>query len=212
MVVGGTPTPPTGPSPTDVAGQPVFDKGPAGCKPDKPCDECEGNCDVDVDCFGGLECFKRNIGQPVPGCAKAGYESTGAHHGYCYKPAVAMETTPGTALVTTTDAVLEPTPADNKGSLDGDLDRVGQDTAQRLAALEQRNAEQDLAIKQGTDFNEEVARLLGIQHKLQQQIKQIGLRDKPGAGTLASQSQIIKQSAAKTRLESSNNKKPTFDL
>ena len=64
----------------------VVDKGIAGCKPHAPCSACEGDCDVDADCKGALQCFKRTPPQPVPGCSTAGYAMSGTvHHDYCFR-------------------------------------------------------------------------------------------------------------------------------
>ena len=38
------------------------------------CGECEGDCDNDSDCYGGLECFKRKAYEFVPGCDGRGSE------------------------------------------------------------------------------------------------------------------------------------------
>ena len=32
------------------------------------CRECEGDCDEDADCMGGLVCFQREDGESIPGC------------------------------------------------------------------------------------------------------------------------------------------------
>eukprot|EP00797_Seminavis_robusta_P030259 Sro628_g178050.1 receptor-like protein kinase (990) ;mRNA; r:24176-27788 len=55
------------------------------CSAEKPCLKCQGDCDADEDCQGGLRCMVRrsNIPQYVPGCS-------GDQHGnidYCYDPA-----------------------------------------------------------------------------------------------------------------------------
>ena len=45
--------------------------GRDGCGPNG-CDECEGDCDVDGDCAGGLQCFHRINFEAVPGCGGGG--------------------------------------------------------------------------------------------------------------------------------------------
>ena len=45
--------------------------GRDGCGPNG-CGECEGDCDVDGDCAGGLQCFHRINFEAVPGCGGGG--------------------------------------------------------------------------------------------------------------------------------------------
>ena len=55
---------------------------------DKPVlDRCEGDCDVDTDCFGSLVCFQREKDEykEVPGCA--GGSTDGSRTDYCIDPA-----------------------------------------------------------------------------------------------------------------------------
>jgi hypothetical protein len=46
---------------------------------------CQGDCDVDDDCAGTLECFQRDGGEAVPGCG--GGELDSSRTDYCYDPA-----------------------------------------------------------------------------------------------------------------------------
>ncbi|KAI2492348.1 Bacterial protein of unknown function (DUF839) [Fragilaria crotonensis] len=46
-----------------------------------PLGECEGDCDIDDDCFGDLSCFQRTGIEAVPGCSGTGVSGTD----YCYK-------------------------------------------------------------------------------------------------------------------------------
>ena len=39
------------------------------CTSDDPCPRCYGDCDTDDDCQGGLVCWQRNSGDPVPSCS-----------------------------------------------------------------------------------------------------------------------------------------------
>jgi transforming growth factor-beta-induced protein len=43
--------------------------------------ECQGDCDVDEDCEGGLVCFQRDGGEPVPGCL--GGDDDNSRTDYC---------------------------------------------------------------------------------------------------------------------------------
>lgn len=54
------------------------------CSNDAPCDECEGDCDIDSHCMGGLKCFSRSDGsvESVPGCIGLGTSGMD----YCYDP------------------------------------------------------------------------------------------------------------------------------
>ena len=45
---------------------------------------CEGDCDSDSDCAGGLKCFQRSDREAVPGCDNNG-DVAGAHD-FCYAP------------------------------------------------------------------------------------------------------------------------------
>ena len=47
-----------------------------------PLQLCEGDCDYDSDCAGGLKCFQRNDLTPVPGCSGNGKSS----YDYCIYP------------------------------------------------------------------------------------------------------------------------------
>jgi len=50
--------------------------------------ECWGECDSDTDCYGGLKCYQRNHGGPVPpGCRWGGYSMSGIIDAdFCYDP------------------------------------------------------------------------------------------------------------------------------
>jgi hypothetical protein len=47
-----------------------------------PLQLCEGDCDYDSDCAGGLKCFYRNDLTPVPGCSGSGISG----YDYCISP------------------------------------------------------------------------------------------------------------------------------
>jgi hypothetical protein len=49
-----------------------------------PLGECQGDCDVDEECVGGLVCFQRDGGDPVPGCL--GGEDDNSRTDYCVSP------------------------------------------------------------------------------------------------------------------------------
>merc|ERR1712072_243109 len=56
----------------------------ARCKnAEKKCVACEGPCDTDKDCMGGLKCFQRRAKEAVPGCTPGGKGDVSGH-GYCY--------------------------------------------------------------------------------------------------------------------------------
>ena len=55
------------------------DKGGSGCKSNKKCGVCEGDCDTNADCKAGLKCFQRKKSEAVPGCNGAGVKG----HDYC---------------------------------------------------------------------------------------------------------------------------------
>ena len=40
-------------------------KGGSGCTSDKPCTECQGDCDNDDECFGALKCLQRSSGDEI---------------------------------------------------------------------------------------------------------------------------------------------------
>lgn len=63
------------PTPAYPSGLPIlvdlFDDNPDN--PDPPrLGVCEGDCDDKSDCKKGLNCFKRNADEPVPGCEGSG--------------------------------------------------------------------------------------------------------------------------------------------
>jgi hypothetical protein len=49
-----------------------------------PLGECQGDCDGDEECEGGLVCFHRDGGDPVPGCL--GGEDDNSRTDYCVDP------------------------------------------------------------------------------------------------------------------------------
>lgn len=55
-----------------------------GCSPGQPCQQCEGDCRMNWDCAGSLECYRRpgEYGIPVPGCKGEGTLG----NDYCYEP------------------------------------------------------------------------------------------------------------------------------
>lgn len=60
--------------------------GLRGCEPDRKCEECQGDCDVDADCDDAqqLICFHRQDGAQVMGCVNGG-EGDVAVLDYCFK-------------------------------------------------------------------------------------------------------------------------------
>jgi len=71
-------------------------QGRDACNPQAPCRACTGDCDTDLDCADGLECFQRarDDSTQVPGCGVGGPgDIPGAD--YCHDPFVpATPTTP----------------------------------------------------------------------------------------------------------------------
>ncbi|CAB9508153.1 receptor-like protein kinase [Seminavis robusta] len=60
---------------------------PNGCTEDKPCLQCQGDCDNDLQCYGPLRCYQRqaeNARENVPGCLGWGISEAD----YCYLPDV----------------------------------------------------------------------------------------------------------------------------
>ena len=51
------------------------------CSAKKPCDACQGECDIDNDCKGDLKCFQRTGSEKIPGCFGSGT----AGSDYCYQ-------------------------------------------------------------------------------------------------------------------------------
>lgn len=47
----------------------VQDLGSAHCTEDYPCEQCEGDCDDDIECAGDLICCKRQDNESVPTCS-----------------------------------------------------------------------------------------------------------------------------------------------
>ena len=45
--------------------------GDNSCTSSNKCSQCQGDCDNDNDCAPGLQCFQREKGENVPGCAAA---------------------------------------------------------------------------------------------------------------------------------------------
>ena len=58
--------------------------GGSGCTETQPCRKCQGDCDSDKDCHGGLKCFQREGNQQVPGCDVGGSDDVKGHD-YCYQ-------------------------------------------------------------------------------------------------------------------------------
>ena len=46
---------------------------------------CTGECDKNADCAGSLECFQRELGEPIPGCTGGG---SAPNWDYCYDPSL----------------------------------------------------------------------------------------------------------------------------
>ena len=65
-----TKRPATGPAPAPPP--PIKSIGNNACK-NGSCGLCEGDCDSDADCGGGLRCFQRDNLEAVPGCMGSGH-------------------------------------------------------------------------------------------------------------------------------------------
>ena len=65
-----TKRPATGPAP--APSPPIKSIGNNACK-NGSCRLCEGDCDSDADCGGGLRCFQRDNLEAVPGCMGSGH-------------------------------------------------------------------------------------------------------------------------------------------
>lgn len=64
----------------------LANRGSSGCTAGYRCTECQGDCDVDSDCFPGLKCFQRDTkAAKVPGCTSGGSGDISTHD-YCYDP------------------------------------------------------------------------------------------------------------------------------
>jgi len=66
-----------------------------------PCQECEGECSIDDDCYGNLKCKSRSDMESVAGCSGEGVSGTG----YCYD--ATNEDGGEETIVTTDDATNE---------------------------------------------------------------------------------------------------------
>jgi hypothetical protein len=66
----------------------LMNLGGSGCTASSPCGECQGDCDSDSDCHGGLVCFQRDGLEVVPGC-QAGGSGDVSGYDYCHAPAPA---------------------------------------------------------------------------------------------------------------------------
>ena len=54
----------------DDEGIPLQDDGPDACSKDKPCKQCQGDCDNDMGCVGEMICcFRNKSNDPVPSCS-----------------------------------------------------------------------------------------------------------------------------------------------
>ena len=51
------------------------------CSISQPCEICQGDCDTDAECKGGMKCFQRNGTEGVPGCLGDGNSG----RDYCYQ-------------------------------------------------------------------------------------------------------------------------------
>ena len=60
-----------------------------GCTINKPCQQCQGDCDSDDDCSGHLKCFDRSHTEAVPGCASGG-DGDKSDLDVCYLPTPAL--------------------------------------------------------------------------------------------------------------------------
>ena len=68
------------------------------CTNNKPCDACQGECDIDSDCKGDLKCFLRMGSEKVPGCFGSGT----AGSDYCYQ-----SSTSSTSFTSTSSSVIK---------------------------------------------------------------------------------------------------------
>eukprot|EP01047_Picozoa_sp_COSAG01_P040076 COSAG01_NODE_3349_length_6224_cov_19.144653_1_plen_1296_part_00 len=59
--------------------------GRSGCRSNKKCGMCQGDCDADTDCKTGLKCFQRNGRTVVHGCTPGGSGDTTSYD-YCFSP------------------------------------------------------------------------------------------------------------------------------
>ena len=81
----------------------IVDKGADGCKSNKKCGLCTGDCDTDADCNDGLKCYQRLKGEDtVPGCKPSGFVTSSSPHDYCSSPTATRQrlTTPHTNMKT----------------------------------------------------------------------------------------------------------------
>ncbi|KAL7439608.1 hypothetical protein ACHAXM_006775 [Skeletonema potamos] len=74
--------PTEGPSTSQPTVVPALADSTMTCTEYSPCNQCLGSCDSDFDCAGGLQCFRRSYGEPVPGCSGEG----NYRQNYCYNP------------------------------------------------------------------------------------------------------------------------------
>ena len=84
----------------------------------------QGDCDNDTDCAGDLKCFKRDIGEDVPGCVGNTVKQAGTGTDYCYEVAsnTPNPTNPSqSASPTTTPPTpgIQLDPVGNDGSITG---------------------------------------------------------------------------------------------
>lgn len=77
------------------------------------CTLCQGDCNSDADCAGGLMCFSRGTGEvtSVPGCVSGG-EGDLPGMDYCYTPFPPETTTATTSTTTTTTSTTRVTAPD----------------------------------------------------------------------------------------------------
>jgi hypothetical protein len=59
--------------------------GGSGCTRAKQCGACQGDCDRDTDCKGGLKCWQRNNKVAAHGCKSGGKGDVNTYD-YCYSP------------------------------------------------------------------------------------------------------------------------------
>jgi hypothetical protein len=95
-----------------TAGPPVTIVGNNGSPTSAfPLMACQGDCDVDDDCAGMLECFQRDGGEAVPGCG--GGELDSSRTDYCFDPAggpTPVTPTASPAAQPTDTPVADPSP------------------------------------------------------------------------------------------------------
>ena len=84
------------------------------CSSTSPCGLCQGDCDNDDDCEGGLKCLQRGGFESVPGCSGLGRRG----YDYCYPASLEPEPSSGPELIYTGEC----TSVGSCGVCEGDCD------------------------------------------------------------------------------------------